>query len=129
MPARDDARIVHETMAAFLGDAAVTHLHDPDTSPWAGVSPDRNTTMQRLAGLRAVATASAGRAIVGSGIAWSRRSTPHDVLERLLPRAFRRPVEKAETDRILSSTPLFGTVATIAAAAHEREDGSGRQKG
>ncbi len=82
VPGRDDARIVHETMAAFLGDAAVTHLHDPDTSPWAGVSPDRNATMQRLAGLRAVATASAGRAIIGSGVAWSRRSTPHDVLER-----------------------------------------------
>jgi HD-GYP domain-containing protein (c-di-GMP phosphodiesterase class II)/DNA-binding CsgD family transcriptional regulator len=34
-----------------------------------------------------------------------------------------------ETERILSSTPLFGTVAQIAAAAHEREDGSGYHRG
>jgi HD-GYP domain-containing protein (c-di-GMP phosphodiesterase class II)/DNA-binding CsgD family transcriptional regulator len=34
-----------------------------------------------------------------------------------------------ETERILSSTPLFGPVAQIAAAAHEREDGSGYHRG
>ena len=34
-----------------------------------------------------------------------------------------------ETDRILSSTPLFGSVAQIAAAAHERANGSGYHRG
>lgn len=34
-----------------------------------------------------------------------------------------------ETERILSSTPLFGQVGQIAAAAHEREDGSGYHRG
>lgn len=34
-----------------------------------------------------------------------------------------------ETERILSSTPLLGNVAQIAAAAHEREDGSGYHRG
>ena len=34
-----------------------------------------------------------------------------------------------ETDRILSSAPLFGSVAQIAAAAHERADGSGYHRG
>jgi putative nucleotidyltransferase with HDIG domain len=34
-----------------------------------------------------------------------------------------------ETERILSCTPLFGQVARIAAAAHERGDGSGYHRG
>lgn len=34
-----------------------------------------------------------------------------------------------ETERILSSTPLLGSVAQVAAAAHEREDGSGYHRG
>jgi HD-GYP domain-containing protein (c-di-GMP phosphodiesterase class II)/DNA-binding CsgD family transcriptional regulator len=34
-----------------------------------------------------------------------------------------------ETERILHTTPLFGTTARIAAAAHERHDGSGYHRG
>lgn len=34
-----------------------------------------------------------------------------------------------ETERILDATPLFGDVARIAAAAHERDDGSGYHRG
>jgi HD-GYP domain-containing protein (c-di-GMP phosphodiesterase class II) len=34
-----------------------------------------------------------------------------------------------ETERVLGATPLFGTVARIAAAAHERADGSGYHRG
>lgn len=34
-----------------------------------------------------------------------------------------------ETERILTATPLFGPVAAVAAAAHEREDGSGYHRG
>ena len=63
-----------------------------------------------------------GRVGVPTGI-WDlpRGLTPHE-RDRVRFHAW-------ETDRILSSTPLFGTVATIAAAAHEREDGSGYHRG
>ena len=63
-----------------------------------------------------------GRVGVPTGI-WDlpRPLTPHE-RDRVRFHAW-------ETDRILSSTPLFGPVATIAAAAHEREDGSGYHRG
>ncbi len=82
-----------------------------------GLGPDRCTAVSRAGLLHDI-----GRVGVPTGI-WDapRPLSPHE-LDRVHFHSW-------ETERILTSTSLFGAVATIASAAHERDDASGYHRG
>jgi HD-GYP domain-containing protein (c-di-GMP phosphodiesterase class II) len=98
----------HSTGVAELADAAAVR---------SGMASDARTTLQVAALLHDL-----GRISVPNGI-WD-KPAPLNPLE--WERVRRHPYE---TERILGQTPLFAAVARVAAAHHERLDGSGYHRG
>ena len=82
VPDQAESRTVFDALASCtsLPSDRVGYLPGPEISPYAGVSPDRTTTLARVTALRAVAALAPGHVMVTSALGWARRSTPADAL-------------------------------------------------
>ncbi|MCB9521561.1 MAG: transcription-repair coupling factor [Myxococcales bacterium] len=76
LPEAGHARALHEAVAGWLPNAPPTLLPPPEISPYAGVAPDRSTTLSRVGALGKAARLGAGEVLVTCALGWSRKSTP-----------------------------------------------------
>ncbi len=82
LPTAADARAMDGAIRALAPGLAAVLLPPPEVSPYAGVSPDRPTTMARMAALDRASRLAAGHALVTCALGWARRSTPRSSLEQ-----------------------------------------------
>lgn len=79
-PKPADARELHGALSSFAGAGSPVLLGAPDVSPYAGVSPDRALSLDRLAALWSSARLQAGEVLVTSALGWARKGVPDAAL-------------------------------------------------
>ncbi len=78
VPDASESRVFFDALSSgtTLGSDNVSFLPPPEISPYAGVSPDRQTTLARVTALTKVPKLGKGEVMVTSALGWSRRSAP-----------------------------------------------------
>ncbi len=80
LPEAAHAQAFYEGLSSTTSAGHSAHppvlLPPPEISPYAGVSADRSTTLDRVAALRAAASLAPGQVLVTCALGWSRRSVP-----------------------------------------------------